>query len=101
MKWIPECVERTARKHWECEGNGRGGYSPECLKTSGDINPGDRYVEYLGETPAYQSGSRHCLHCAKMFCADEEQHEFTEEEREALRKQTTALNAFMRKALNG
>lgn len=34
--------------------------SPEC---AGDIKPGDRYVEYLGEAAAYESGHRYCWPC--------------------------------------
>ena len=34
--------------------------SNECR---GDIEPGDQYVEYLGESSAYQSGVRYCLPC--------------------------------------
>lgn len=34
--------------------------SPEC---TGDIAPGDAYVEYLGEAGAYQSGTRYCAAC--------------------------------------
>lgn len=29
----------------------------------GDIAPGDQYVEYLGESAAWQSGTRYCLPC--------------------------------------
>lgn len=36
-------------------------YSPDCLH---DIPFGARYFEYLGETAAYQSGSRYCALCA-------------------------------------
>lgn len=28
-----------------------------------DINPGDRYIGYLGEAHVYQSGERYCLPC--------------------------------------
>ena len=37
-------------------------YSPDCLR---DIAVGARYFEYLGETAAYQSGSRYCAGCAE------------------------------------
>ena len=30
---------------------------------AGDIKPGDRYVEYLGEAAAYESGHRYCWPC--------------------------------------
>jgi hypothetical protein len=45
-------VLRTARKHWT------------CVACSRAIEPGQHYLEYLGETHAYASGSRHCLRCA-------------------------------------
>ncbi|MEQ7008382.1 hypothetical protein ABN028_19595 [Actinopolymorpha sp. B17G11] len=33
------------------------------MQCTGDILPGDRYIEYLGEAAAYQSGTRYCLPC--------------------------------------
>ena len=48
-----EFVVRRAAKSWQC--------ASLCGVT---INPGDRYLEYLGEAPAYQSGSRYCAICA-------------------------------------
>lgn len=33
-----------------------------CIET---IEPGDRYVEYLGESAAWESGSRYCLPCGE------------------------------------
>ncbi len=60
-----DCEVRTARKRWECCGNGGKGegrqHSDGCI---GSIEPGDRCVELLDETPAYQSGPRCCLPCA-------------------------------------
>lgn len=63
-------VYRTARKPWRCQCNGSCSTStgprrspcgnPRCVDT---IAPGDRYVEYLGETPAHRSGIRYCLPC--------------------------------------
>lgn len=41
---------------------------PGCL---GDIAPGDRYVEYLGEALAYQSGTRYCRVCGSLTWAAE------------------------------
>lgn len=35
-------------------------YRPDCLRI---IQPGDSYAEYLGEAPAYQSGTRYCARC--------------------------------------
>lgn len=34
--------------------------SPDCR---GDIHPGHRYVEYVGESAAWQSGQHYCLPC--------------------------------------
>lgn len=36
-------------------------YREDCL---GDIMPGNRYAEYMGEAAAYQSGTRYCSRCA-------------------------------------
>lgn len=36
-------------------------YQPACRRV---IHPGQRYFEYLGETPSYQSGTRYCATCA-------------------------------------
>ena len=47
-----DCVLRTARKQWV------------CVSCSGAIKPGQRYLEYLGDTHLYASGRRHCLRCA-------------------------------------
>lgn len=35
-------------------------YRPDCTK---DIQPGDRYIEYVGEAEPYASGSRYCWKC--------------------------------------
>ena len=73
-------VYRTARQPWRCQCDGSCGEltrdtsnrtwcgNPACL---GVIVPGDRYVEYLGETPAYQSGVRYCRPCGvAAWCTD-------------------------------
>lgn len=62
----PDVILRVARKRWSCEGDGarRPARAEDC---PGTIAPGDRYVEYLGEAAAYQSGSRHCRACAETF----------------------------------
>lgn len=45
-------------------------YRPTCL---GDINPGDTYVEYLGDTPGFwQSGTRYCASCAEQWVVNNE-----------------------------
>lgn len=56
------CYLRTARKNWSCNAHGRG-ESPNCL---GTIPKGTRYIEYVGESPLYQSGYRYCLPCARI-----------------------------------
>jgi hypothetical protein len=40
--------------------------SPGCR---GDIQPGQRYVEYLGDAAAYESGHRYCLPCGTAVWA--------------------------------
>lgn len=35
-------------------------FRPDCIRF---INPGDRYVEYLGDSWAWESGSRYCAPC--------------------------------------
>jgi len=42
-------------------------YRPDCL---GDIAPGDRYWEYMGNASAYQSGDPYCAVCAVAVWAD-------------------------------
>ncbi len=49
---IEGVVIRRARKAWT------------CVECAGAINRGDDYVEYLGEAPAYASGTRYCDGCA-------------------------------------
>lgn len=61
----PECIVRRARKRWRCHARtpGTGSWSarPKCPNI---IAPGEYYIEYVGETPGYQSGERICLSCA-------------------------------------
>jgi hypothetical protein len=59
-------ISRTARKFHDCDGerdNGSWVHHRECVRV---IAPGDRYVEYLGESPAYASGIRYTFPCAVM-----------------------------------
>lgn len=68
---------RTARKQYRCcaplrDENGRWirrqqGAMPVQVpvRCHAEIRRGDRYVEYVGETPLYQSGDRYCLACAR------------------------------------
>lgn len=57
-----EALYRTARKEWRCECPGGSAKCPHA-DCRGTIAPGDRYVEYLGESAGYQSGYRYCLPC--------------------------------------
>lgn len=63
-------VFRHARKQYECCGDGSAGrrHARDC---PGVILPGEKHFEYLGETPAYQSGPRLTLACAREFWAAE------------------------------
>jgi hypothetical protein len=62
--WPEEnAIYRTARKRYRCTGNGPTN-SPGC---TGTIAPGDHYVEYVGDVPAYQRGSTVCMPCALAF----------------------------------
>lgn len=59
-KYIDGTFMRTARKAHRCE---------ECGRT---IAAGERYAEYVGETPVYQSGHRYCLDgCADKQLAEQ------------------------------
>lgn len=74
-------VIRRARRYWPCQARpGLTGFdtqnrpyttpgerSPLCL---GTIEPGTLYLEYLGESAAYESGKRYCRHCAVHAWAD-------------------------------
>jgi hypothetical protein len=50
---------RVARKRWACNCPGNGHENCPHDDCAQEIAPGERYVEYLGEAPAYQSGSRY------------------------------------------
>lgn len=91
---LVDSVYRTARKPWSCEcpGNGRRPcpHGDDCAER---INPGDRYVEYLGEAAAYGSGTRYCLPCGvATWRADEWQ--AREAERRPYRSVTAAADPF-------
>lgn len=65
--WAEEnAIYRTARKTYRCEGSGGipARHSDACPKL---IRPGEAYIEYVGETPAYQRGSPHSIACAINF----------------------------------
>lgn len=59
-------IVRTARKTHQCEGDGSASHrhADDCPRV---IYPGVRYVEYVGEAAAFQSGSRHSMTCALHF----------------------------------
>lgn len=56
-------IPRTARKEHRCRGYGRPPYehTSDCTIV---ISPGERYVEFVGGTAAYQSGIRLSVPCA-------------------------------------
>lgn len=54
----------TARKRYTCRGNGSVGHAPDCTR---QIEPGQAYLEYVGEVPAFAVGARICLPCALAF----------------------------------
>lgn len=61
-------ISRRARKAHKCRGNGAGGeYRKFADLCPGTIAIGDRYVEYVGEVPAFQSGTAHCVPCYEAF----------------------------------
>ena len=68
LKWIDNVILRSrSKKRWRCSGNGarRAAFASGC---PGYIEPGTTpYIEYIGETPSYQTGSHHCMPCAEAF----------------------------------
>lgn len=66
---IPEARYRVARKQWRCTcaDPGSHNHSAKAPFCSGDILPGDRYVEY--EPGPHWAGTRYCLLCGlASFC---------------------------------
>jgi hypothetical protein len=59
-------VLRTARKSWECHGSG-GRPNRHADDCPGIIEPGTQYVESFWFSPAYQSGDRISMPCARAF----------------------------------
>jgi hypothetical protein len=61
-------VVRIARRQWTCicarrpDALANPNYRPDCPGSY--IEPGEMYVEYLGESGAYSSGSRYHVACA-------------------------------------
>jgi hypothetical protein len=60
-------ILRTARKRWDCAGDGRATNPEHSVDCPGVIEPGDQYIECLWESPAYESGTRHTLPCARVM----------------------------------
>jgi hypothetical protein len=63
---------RTARKTHRCNGDGSASHrhAVDCAR---EIQPGEQYVECFWDTPAYQSGSRVSMACARAFYGVEAQ----------------------------
>lgn len=59
-------VLRTARKEHECHGSG-GRPNRHADTCAGTIEPTQRYVEVMWEAPAFASGSRVSMECARAF----------------------------------
>jgi hypothetical protein len=61
---------RTARKEHKCKGDGSTSHrhAANCPLV---IRAGEDYVEYYGDTPAYQSGSRITVPCFREWWPDE------------------------------
>lgn len=67
-KWIDNVIVRQkARKRWRCWGNGaRSAQHAEGCPVW--IEPGaGLFIEYVGETSSYQTGTHHCWPCALAF----------------------------------
>lgn len=69
---LEECIYRTARKTWACKcdchraevHDPKGKLKSHADFCVGEIKPGDRYIEYMGEVAGYgESGTRYCLPC--------------------------------------
>lgn len=60
----PNLIVRVARKAWTCAARE---HHVDCGVT---IRPGSIYVEYVGEAPAYQAGTRYSLTCAREAFGD-------------------------------
>ncbi|HEU4423687.1 MAG TPA: hypothetical protein VFR67_14245 [Pilimelia sp.] len=56
-------VYRTARRGWQCQCPGNGHENCQHGDCAEQIPAGARYVEYLGDAPAYKSGLRYCRPC--------------------------------------
>ncbi len=65
-KWVDGVIFRKARKRWQCWGNGArtAQHAAGCPEV---IEPGDAMIEYVLESPMYQTGSHHTMVCAEAF----------------------------------
>jgi hypothetical protein len=62
----PELVVRRARRAHQCRTSGdrrHWDHGPLPPSHTPVIAPGEYHLEYLGESPAFQSGPRYCLAC--------------------------------------
>lgn len=59
-------ILRVARKQYGCNGDGSASHrhADDCTRI---IFPREFYVEYVGDVPAYQSGSRITEECCREF----------------------------------
>lgn len=59
-------VIRHGRKEWRCSGNGAAhpAFAEGC---PGMIAVGEEHLECLWSAPAFASGTRHCIACARAF----------------------------------
>lgn len=67
MKYIEGSILRSkARREYQCTGDGAlpSHHAKNCTPK---IKPGEPYLEYVGETFPFQSGTRHCMACANAF----------------------------------
>ena len=71
--FIDGCFVRVAKKAWRCNGSGSGlrndpEFQAEHFSSEHkDIEPGERCIEYLGESHAYEAGPHVCWPCALVF----------------------------------
>ena len=64
---IEGCIVRRARRDFRCHGDGAGSQVRQYAAGHHDIAPGDMCIEYVGETPAFQTGPHVCIPCATAF----------------------------------
>ncbi len=67
---IAELISRTARKAHKCQVARRAYVYAPRVCAHPVIAPGERYVDYVGESNAYESGIAFCEACARVEWAD-------------------------------